>query len=332
MRRQSGVAIITALLLTTLAITIVASLFWQQQVQVRSMENQRLHLQTKWISLGAIDFERFILRQDGLAAGAQITTLDGIWATPVAETRLDQYIDRERVADEHFDATLSGQISDAQARYNLNNLAGPKLVNPAQVLVFQRLLSNLQLDPGLAQAAAQALAKARPPQAAPLVTPPPGTATPPPAPSTTPAAPPRQGGPEPVEFTQVEDLLSVPGFTPQAIERLRDFVIVLPEPTTVNVNTAAPEVLAALAENFSVSEATALAVFRKRTPFVNPAAFTAYLAQTGKTLARDVDIDVKSSYFLAMSRVRLDRAALDAQALIRRDLQQKTYLVWIREN
>ena len=40
--RQRGVAVVTALLLTTLAVTIVASLFWQQQVQVRSIENQRL--------------------------------------------------------------------------------------------------------------------------------------------------------------------------------------------------------------------------------------------------------------------------------------------------
>jgi general secretion pathway protein K len=47
--RQHGVAVVTALLLTTLAITIVASLFWQQQVQVRSIENQRLQLQKKWI-------------------------------------------------------------------------------------------------------------------------------------------------------------------------------------------------------------------------------------------------------------------------------------------
>ncbi len=43
--RQNGVAVVTALLLTTLAITIVASLFWQQQVQVRSIENQRMQLQ-----------------------------------------------------------------------------------------------------------------------------------------------------------------------------------------------------------------------------------------------------------------------------------------------
>ena len=54
--RQRGVAVVTALLLTTLAVTIVASLFWQQQVQVRSMENQRLQSQTKWIQRGALDW------------------------------------------------------------------------------------------------------------------------------------------------------------------------------------------------------------------------------------------------------------------------------------
>jgi len=60
--REAGVAVITALLLTTLAISIVASLFWQQQVQVRSMENQRLHLQTEWILRGALDWATLVLR------------------------------------------------------------------------------------------------------------------------------------------------------------------------------------------------------------------------------------------------------------------------------
>jgi general secretion pathway protein K len=63
LRQQSGVAVVTALLLTTLAITIVASLFWQQQVQVRSIENQRYQLQkkmgiTRCFGLGLLDFAR----------------------------------------------------------------------------------------------------------------------------------------------------------------------------------------------------------------------------------------------------------------------------------
>jgi general secretion pathway protein K len=313
---QRGVAVITALLLTTLAVTIVASLFWQQQVQVRSMENQRLHLQTKWILRGALDWTRLILGQAGIERG-NVTTPDGIWATPLAETRLDDYVERERVEGEQFDATLAGQVSDAQARYNLAGLAVNQAIKPAQVLAFGRLLANVQLDPGLAQAAAQAMASTQQAPAAGLT----------PAAGQTAAASVASG--ETLEFVQVEDLLSVPGFTPQALARLREFIIVLPEPTPLNVNTASAEVLAAVVENFSVSEAAALIYSRKQAYFKDAGDFTNRL--NGKKLIGDMAIDVKSSYFLVASRVRLDRAALDAEALIKRS-NNGTTLVSIREN
>lgn len=306
--RQRGVAIITALLLTTLAITIVASLFWQQQVQVRSMENQRQHLQTKWIVRGGLDMARFLLHQDGIGPNhGRQTTLDGVWATPLAETRLDQYVERERVEGENFDATLAGQISDAQSRYNLTNLAA----GPGQVTAFARLLTNLQLDPNLAQAAARVLA----PPSAPPASPASGQVK-------------RTSG-EPIGLVQVEDLLAVPGFTPRALERLRSFVTVLPRATPVNVNTASPEVLAAVVE-CSVGEASALTLHRQR-KYLDTAAFIADLG--GKKPVDGVELDVKTSYFLVSSQVRLDRAALDAQALIERDSNSMaTTLIWIREN
>lgn len=317
--RQRGVAVVTALLLTTLAVTIVASLFWQQQVQVRSMENQRLHLQTKWILRGALDWARLILRQEGIE-GRTVTTLDAVWAVPLAETRLDQYIERERVEGENFDATLAGQIIDAQSRYNLTNLSTGKRINDGQVKVFARLLTTLRLDPALAATTAQAIARGA--QAEVVVAPPPGQGD----------AQQRQGGAEPMELVQLDDLLALPGFTPQAVERLREFALVLPKPTTVNVNTAPPEVLAAVLD-ISVADANALATIRRQAYFNNLEEF--YARPYGKRAADDVRLSVKSDYFLVLSRIRLDRAALDAQALIRRDGSYgttKTTLVSIREN
>ncbi|MGZ8358834.1 MAG: type II secretion system minor pseudopilin GspK, partial [Telluria sp.] len=143
--RQRGVAVITALLLCTLAVSIVASLFWQQQVQVRSMENQRLHLQTKWILRGALDWASIVLRQDGIDSPNQ-TTLNAVWNTPLAETRLDQYIERERVAGEVFDATLSGRVIDASSRYNLRSLSDGQVINLKQLAVYTSLLKVLQID------------------------------------------------------------------------------------------------------------------------------------------------------------------------------------------
>lgn len=315
-RRQRGVAVVTALLLTTLAVTIVASLFWQQQVQVRSMENQRLQLQTRWILRGALDWARLILRQDGLTGG-KVTTLDGVWATPLAETRLDQYVERERVEGENFNATLSGRMTDAQSRYNLANLADARVPQAEQVAVFQRLLTVLQLDGSLAQAVADAVARAQLPA-------PQGQAGA--------GALPVQAGVEPMEMMRAEDLLAVAGFTPQAIERLRDFVIVLPTRTAINVNTAPVELLAALPENYSMAEAAALAYQRKQAYFNDVGMYRTML--NGKQVSAKVSIAVRSDYFLVLSQVRLDRANLDAQSLIQREnnLNYKTDLVWIRQN
>ena len=318
--RQRGVAVITALLLTALAITVVASLFWQQQVQVRSMENQRLRLQTQWAMRGMVDFARFWLRQDN----PSLTALDGVWATPIEEARLDDYVDREKVDTEKFDATVSGRALDAQARFNITNLvAATGNINPKQVLAYQRLLSNLQLDSGLAQATADAVLRARPkPRAASS-----GSDGGSDGKTATPAS---GGSSEPVAFTQVEDLLAVPGYTPQMIEQLRDFVIILPEMTPINVNTAPAEVLAAVTM-MSLSEASALTLSNPRKKFVD---FANFKNNINAELIDTVELDVKSRYFLTVIRVRLDRAALDAVALVNRkmDPQRTTSLVWLREN
>jgi general secretion pathway protein K len=317
-QRQRGVAVITALLLTTLAVTIVASLFWQQQVQVRSMENQRLHLQTKWILRGALDFTTLVLRQDGFDHPTY-TALDHVWATTVAETPLDQYIERERVEGEVFNATVSGRIVDATSRYNLRNLANNRQPDTNQIAIYRRLLQNLQLDQTLADRTASAIANAQP-----VAAPPPPGASPAPTPQA-------QTGSEPIELTQLDDLLAIPGYTVEVVGKLRDHAIVLPEQTKVNVNTAGAEVLAAVMDNMSVSDANAIIVRRKQAHFRTEAEFLS--AANGKLPVQGA-VDVKSEYFLVLSRVRLDRAALDAEALIYRKLDpaKTTELRWIRQN
>ncbi|RJG14708.1 type II secretion system minor pseudopilin GspK [Massilia cavernae] len=301
LNRQRGVAVITALLLCTLAVSIVASLFWQQQVQVRSMENQRLHLQTKWILRGALDWARLVLRQDGIDSPA-VTTLNAVWNTPLAETRLDQYIERERVAGEVFDATLSGRVIDASSRYNLRNLSDAQVQDAKQVEVYANLLKNLQIDPALAKKTAEVVALGEPPPPPPL-----GDNTP---------RPPRTTAP--IQLQQVEDLLAIPGYTPEIVAKLRDFVIVLPgDPKPkLNVNTAPPEVLAAVIKGYSLSDGIALAARRKQAYFLDMPRFKEQLQ--GKEPYDEITLDVKSEYFLVQSRIRLDRANLDAEALVER--------------
>jgi general secretion pathway protein K len=327
--RHDGVAVITALLLTTLAVSIVASLFWQQQVQVRTMENQRLQLQTKWILRGALDWATVVLRQD--AYTSQWTSLDQVWATPLAETRLDQYIERERLAGESYDATLSGNITDAMSRYNLRNLAENGVPQEAEIANFKRLLQVLQLDQGLAQRVAFMVASGQPREVKP---PEEGGGTPQP-----PAAAPVQvpAGTLPMPIMRVDDLLAVPGFKPEIVEKLRPFVVVLPARTKVNVNTAPAEVLAAMATSGSLSEANGLVQRRKRAPWRDVGQFATEAPRAPEDAAQV--LDVKSYWFLIDSRIRLDRAALNSQALVERvqgsgltPLSNQIVVRWVRQN
>ena len=343
--RQRGVAVITALLLTTLAITIVASLFWEQQVQVRSMENQRLHLQTKWILHGALDWASLVLKQDGWD-NRDATTLKSVWNTPLAETRLDQYIERERVQNEVFDATLSGHIVDATSRLNLRNLAFNNAPAPLYVAIYKRLLESLHLDPSLAVSTAKAFAASMPAQAVVAqggaspggTTSGTGAGTGSGSGAGTGAGATAVGSSSPaatLTFERLDDLLAIDGYTPEIIAKLHDFVIVLPEPTLVNVNTAPAEVLAALVENYSVAQANALVSARERIPYFHKGEFgSQFITQTKPN---ESTYDVKSNYFLVLSRVRLDRAALDAEALVHRGINglganMDTNVVWIRQN
>ncbi len=316
--RQRGVAVVTALLLTTLSITIVASLFWQQQVQVRSIENQRLQLQKQWILRGAIDWAALILRADAVNSGPDY--LGEPWAVPLAETRLDQYVENGKADSDASDATLSGSIVDAQSRFNLNNLAVAGKVKPEEVAVLRNLLTTLRLNPSLAQAAAEAVAAGQP------KTPVAGDGAQPVA------APVSNTEPQPIKINYVDDLLVVPGITPPILDKLKDFVVVLPVATKINANTASVEVLAAkLATIDTLSEADATTLVASRD--------SAYLKdkcdiglRLGKTNMDCESLDILTSYFLVNGKVRMNRAGLDMQALLKREGNAMPRVIWIREN
>ncbi|WP_420472893.1 type II secretion system minor pseudopilin GspK [Noviherbaspirillum sp. ST9] len=312
---QRGVAVITALLLTTLAITIVASLFWQQQVQVRSIENQRLQLQKQWILRGALDWARLILGEDKRiddrlrGAGKGLDHLGEPWAVPLAETRLDQYVEKERAGDVP-DAALSGGITDAQARFNLKGLSENGAINEKEVTRFSKLLTLLQINPALARATAVLMQSAQKPPTA-------GSAA-----ATSGATS------QPMDIRHVDDLLAVQGFTPEMLEKLKDFVIVLPVMTKINVNTAPAEVIAAKVDTLSLPEATTLVAARQSRPFDD--VLTLPIPASVREAAKEV-LETNTAYFLINGNVRLNRAGMEMQALIKRDSATKQTVLWIRE-
>lgn len=314
MKKQRGVAVITALLLTTLAVTIVASLFWQQQVQVRSMENQRLHLQIQWILRGTLDWTKLILQQEA-ATQQNFVSLKDVWATPLANTRIDQYVDRERVAGETFDANLSGQIYDATAKFNLTNLADNGVVDKNALAAFKQLLTFLRLDPGLATYSAQLVANGQTTLAQTNAA----------NQSSTPA--------KQMQVLTLEDFLEVPGFTADTVEALRNYAIVLPDHSTVNVNTTTAEVLSAVL-GLQLAQGQALIAQRDRSAWNDLGKFTAAVASLNVPQSTATVVDVKSEWFLVQSWLKLDRASLNTETLINRKMTApfKTDVIWIHQN
>ncbi|MFS2064396.1 type II secretion system minor pseudopilin GspK [Duganella sp. CT11-72] len=293
--RQRGVAVVTALLLTALSVTLVTGIFWQQQILVRGMEGQRLHLQGKLIARAAVDPARLTLLE--AASQDNVTTLDGGWTAPLLEDRLDRFLGQgpEQGLEQGWEqgGRLAQHIVDAQGCFNLRNLAGANGIDLFQVTAFSRLLAALKLDAGLAFRIGEAIVKSQ----------------------------------REMEIRQLDDLLAVPGMSADAIERLRDFVVVLPVPTPVNVNTASAEVLTSVV-NFSLQDARALIARRSQAHFKGPSDFAFRL--NDKETLEGVNYQVSSDYFLVHSTLTLARATLRTQALIRRS--GDAALVWMRED
>lgn len=312
--KQRGVAIVTALLLASLAITLVMSLFGEQNVQIRSIENQRFQLQKQWVMRGAIDWARLILREE--ARSNQADYLGEPWSVPLKETRLDQYVDNGKTSEEETNAILSGYITDAQSFLNLTNLARNGVIDQASLAAFEKLLTAQSIDPILAQAVAEMVVSTQA-KGAQL--------------SDNGEIKKEGATARMIALTQVDDLLAVPGFTQEVVDNLKKFVVFLPMPTPVNINTASAQVIAAQVEGLSLSEAEQLIASREQAHFRSLIDLEVrWLAQT--PFPPVGVLNTQSNYFIVHGHVELDRTALDADVLVeRKPLTGATRIVWIRE-
>ncbi|WP_345812393.1 type II secretion system minor pseudopilin GspK [Paraburkholderia sp. PREW-6R] len=352
--KESGAAIISALLVVALSAILVSGMLWRQQIQIRRIENQRLLSQAQWVSRGALDWTRLILRSEG-DTSAGITYLGGLWGVPVAKTRLSDFLGQigEVRAQEGAATYLSGSIEDAQAKFNLRNLVespapGIMQLNTEQIGAYQRLLVSLGLSSQLAKATAiqvrDSLAQSATRFQA--VTNPNGT--------TTTSAPTIQGGAtgggftdkpgisdsdddtghHPLQMTSVDSLLDIPGYSPEMVARLRPFVTVLPTVSALNMNTASAEVIAAVVPGMSLSSAQAF-VARRQTVFFHNIGDVQLALQGSGAQQVGIDpsqLDVNTNYFLVHGHVQHERAEVDRTTLVYRDaLTHTTRIVRVED-
>lgn len=297
---QRGAALLLAMLIVTLVATLTAGMVWQQWQAIEVEGAERARSQATWLVQGAVDWARLILRTDQQDTKHPIDSLDEVWATPLQDVRLSEFLaaDRDNTADSSgLDAFLSGRITDAQARYNLRNLVQDEKEDAdRQLQLMQRLCDILGLPHEVATRIADGMNGASLAEDqiddAERVTP---------------------GSPlTPMRMEQLAWL----GLDSETIRRLEPYVAILPSISKINLNTAPPEVLMAAVEG--LDRATAERLLRARLSGGLPSLAEAQKLLPERVKLQQTLLDVKSQYFEVLGELRYDSFVVRERSLVMR--------------
>lgn len=296
---QRGAALIMALLVVALATTLATTLIWREDVWLRQVETRRDLTQARQLAIAGIDWARAVLAED--ARSNRYDHLGEPWATRVPAMPAEG-------------GEIGGSVSDEQARLNLNNVVRNGQVSPPDVLIYEKLLTQLQLPPQLAAALADWLDVDD-------------------APAVEGAEddyylslnPPYRAANR--ELTDIDNLLRVRGYTPEIVERLRPYVSALPGYNPLNINTASALVISAVLHDFPASEIQQIVADRDRIPYLDIGDFRKRLARQDLAAQPSTErLDTKSSHFSVFIQARFGNADTAVSALLLRGKSWPTIL------
>ena len=282
---QKGSATIIALIVVSLIAICVSSLMWQQDFEIRKTRIYKENTQVSWLQRSLIDVVRLVLRID-LLNTQEVDHLGEIWALPIENSRIEDYLKNQDLPEELKSIKFSGSIQDAQALFNIANLWDVNIstVNLTGVQTYGNLLEQLGLNKNLADQTAQYVLRNN------------------------------------HRLQYLDELINVPGYSSDMLKKLSQFTIVLPEPTTVNLNTAPVEVLLALWPTLSQADATQFTRLRLSMPLKsqNDVAQLLTKIQPNKATQALSSVGVKSNYWLAQTNMVIEQRNISTQTLIQR--------------
>jgi general secretion pathway protein K len=300
-RREQGLALIVAMLVAALAAAVAVSVATAQSQWSAQVAHRRDQVEAQSIALAGLQWARAILDADA----ANIDYPGEPWALPLPATPVEN-------------GEVEGRIVDAQSMLNVNNLASSQNA-PAERQRFARLFATLGIAPATLAAISDWVD-------ADDVT--------------------ADGGAEDAWYraeadgslaanapaTRIEELAFVRGMTLPAMTRILPFVTSLPLDdhgggTPVNVNTAPPEVLAALLDGIDPGALATLVAYRRTHPFATPDDFRNRVPP-GVSVIDPALVSVNTGYFLVFVRARQGDTIAQAHALIRRQNNVPSSIVW----
>lgn len=242
-RRNRGVALITAMLISAIATMVAANLAWDNALDVRRTIVNLGRDQAVQVALGAESWILNILSQD--LEGSQTDHLGELWASELPGLPIEG-------------GEVFGAIEDLQGRFNVNNLVDQDgRVEEESLEQFRRLLNALGLDPRFAGITADwidANVDASFPDGAEDAI-------------YTGMIPPYRTANQ--TLVSVSELAAIEGMDRATFKVLEPHIAALPGRTGINVNTATAAVLQSLDENMTTADVESLFAEREAAGFTD---------------------------------------------------------------
>ena len=296
---KKGVALITAMMVMSLATITAVQMTSEQQIYFRRTENILLHEQAYMYLLSAEDFTKIVLAED--FNDNTTDSFQDIW-----------YSDDPAIFPIEG-GILTGEVSDLQGRFNINNLAKhPR--DPWDENRLREAMSINDIPVDIASVIMDWLD----------------------ADSNT-----LSGGAEDVDYLaedppyragngmmgSISELKLLKGVDQEIYEKLEKILVALPATNVaININTAPPEVLRVIVQGLTETESEDLAKDLAESPLSDPDDLLSHSLVTGKPV--DVNgLGTESSYFLLESLATVTRVKARMVSVIYRQSATNIYVV-----
>lgn len=293
---QKGVALITAMLVLALAVTVAASMSFDHQLDIRRVENMISGNQAWSYQNSAEVWAKVMLTRDDKAS----STVD--------KERLQDLSDQSNA---FFDSGLADKDiinikwSDEQAKFNINNLIVNKTVHQVNKKRIQRLFVLLDIDPNIVNTIIDWIDSDM--------------------------VPTQPYGAEDLYYNQlsppyltagqymrdISELRLIKGVSAEVYEKLSQYLTALPHGTEINLNTAPSISLAALVDGMSLAKAEDLSVLRDLNSYQHIQEFISQVVLNNLQFKPE-GLSVTSDYFLITGQIKVLSSVRNYNSLLHR--------------